>query len=413
VVGPDALYHAYVFLRDGLNARGDHDLAGAVERVLARPHESLRIDEPRRIPLGRADRGDPEILAAISSEPELLRRIEPGAALELHPLARRLGGRMPELVRTRPLRHSTDNPENRFVAAALEIMSDIARQFERFARAAARPSSEVNTREAHTIAARLDRWRRHPVLEPLAGRGDVPIRSTVLRGRAGYRELLRFYIDLMSRTVLAEPHDLRNLLELRDAAEIYEYWCYFRVVDAVAAALETSARLSRFAAQALGTRVPYGYRAQASGVEIVYNLTFSRPPGGTAQPGHHSYSVRLRPDIAIITPHGLHLFDAKLKVDFAGAVNSDDADPPAGTSDTFKREDLYKMHAYRDALGAQSVWVLYPGSSLAPHEYRVAWQTGASRVSGFSGVGAIALRPDAEHDGGLLELVRGIIEAGP
>ena len=263
------------------------------------------------------------------------------------------------------------------------------------------------------MAARLDRWRRHPVLDPLAGRAAVPIHSTVLRGRAGYRELLRFYIDLMSRTALTEPHDLRSLLELRDAAEIYEYWCYFRVVGAVAAALGTSPKLNRFAAQAMGTRVPYGYRAQAGGVEVLYNLTFSRPARGAAQVGHHSYSVRLRPDITVITPDGgLHLFDAKLKVDFTGAVNAEDADPPAGPIETFKREDLYKMHAYRDALGADSVWVLYPGSRSAPDGFRVPWETGGPALSGFRGVGAIALRPGAGHDGGLLELVRAILGAG-
>ena len=56
------------------------------------------------------------------------------------------------------------------------------------------------------------------------------------------------------------------------------------------------------------------------------------------------------PDITLVAPDGsLHLFDAKLKVDFTTAADADDTDARADSADTFKREDLYKMHAYRDA----------------------------------------------------------------
>jgi predicted component of viral defense system (DUF524 family) len=102
------------------------------------------------------------------------------------------------------------------------------------------------------------------------------------------------------------------------------------------------------------------------------------------------------------------VFDAKLKVDFALAANADDEDDP-GRADTFKREDLYKMHAYRDALGAQSVWVLYPGTGSAPDEYRIPWLLDFSEDIGFRGVGAIALRPHAHHDGGLRERIRALL----
>jgi predicted component of viral defense system (DUF524 family) len=406
---PDALYHAYVFLRDAMETRGRHDLPGAVERILARPHESLRAQEPRLTPLARANRIDAATVAAIVSEPEFLSPILAGSALESHPLARHLGGRMPEMIRTAPLEHTTDNRENRFVVAALEVASDIARQFERLALGSARPSSWVNAREAATIASRLDRWRRRPVLERLDAQRSVPVQSTVLRGRAGYRELLRFYSQLLSRTGMTVPTDMQNLLELRDAAEIYEYWCYFQVVEAAAEVSGAVPVLSRFAARPLGTRVPYGYEAAVGDAKVLYNMTYSRPAHGQAEIGRDSYSVRLRPDITLRTSSGgLHLFDAKLKVDFALAANADDEDDP-GRADTFKREDLYKMHAYRDALGAQSVWVLYPGTGSAPDEYRIPWLLDFSEDIGFRGVGAIALRPHAHHDGGLRERIRALL----
>ena len=145
------------------------------------------------------------------------------------------------------------------------------------------------------------------------------------------------------------------------------------MVEAVAEIVGASPVLSRLAAKPLGTRVPYGYEATVGDVKVLYNVTYSRPAHGQPELGHNSYSVRLRPDITIRTSSGgLHLFDAKLKVDFASAANADDEDDP-GRLDTFKREDLYKMHAYRDALGAQSVWVLYPGTGSQPDEYRMRW----------------------------------------
>src|SRR5205085_2625672 len=113
----------------------------------------------------------------------------------------------------------------------------------------------------------------------------------------------------ISRTGLAGPNDLQSLLELRDAAEIYEYWCYFKVVDAVAEIVGAPPLLSRFAARPLGTRVPYGYMATVGEANVLYNVTYSRPAHRQAEIGHDSYSVRLRPDITLRTSNGgLHLF---------------------------------------------------------------------------------------------------------
>jgi len=410
-MGPDALYHAYAFLRDGMQARGRHDLPGAVERILARPHESLGTEEAKLVPLGHASQIDAATLGAIQSEPELLSSLASGSPLATHPLARQLNGRMPEFIRMRPLRHTTDNRENQFVVTALEAMTDITRRFERFARVSGRPSSAVNAQDAGAIASALERWRRHTALAALRAAPAMPLQSTVLRGRAGYRELLSYYTELLARTRLAEPHEMRTLLELRDAAEIYEYWCYFRVVAAVADVLHSRAKVDRFAVKPLGTRLPYGYRATSRGTQVLYNMSYSRPRWGSSQIGQNSYSVRLRPDITVRGPDGrLHLFDAKLKVDFGHAVDADDNDDTEGRPDTFKREDLYKMHAYRDALGADSVWVLYPGSQATPSQYGVPWGDGGLSGRGtFQGVGAIALRPGGEHDGGLKERVAEIV----
>ena len=107
------------------------------------------------------------------------------------------------------------------------------------------------------------------------------------------------------------------------------------------------------------------------GVRLVYNQRFSRSRSGQ----RHSYSVPLIPGIALSIPDGpnagLHLFDAKFRVqaltDVGLAADDKDADDEkaAERAGSFKRADIYKMHAYRDAIpDARSVWILYPGGKF-------------------------------------------------
>ena len=88
--------------------------------------------------------------------------------------------------------------------------------------------------------------------------------------------------------------------------------------------------------------------------------------------------------------------------DFAGS-DKDGGDDKAGErAGTFKRGDIYKMHAYRDAIpDARSVWILYPGG-----EFRFFGVPGGGGQSGnqavssperlpaeLQGVGAIPVAP--------------------
>lgn len=406
-LAPDALYHAFAVLRDAMRARGPHDLRGAVERILARPYESLRADEPRLVPLAQVSNVDAHTLSSIQSAPELLATVTAGS-LRSSRLAKSLDGRMPGMVRVAPLAHDNDTAENRFVVAALEAMADLVRRFERFSRASGQSSSAINAQEAAEIGDQLQRWRRHNVIERLPPGRSFPFQSTVLRGRPGYRELLSIYLDLLARTHMALPHDLRPLLELRDAALIYEYWCFFRVVAAASETLGSAPSISRFSVTELGSKVPYGYRAQWPGLEIVYNETFSPDAAGAGKRGKNSYSVRLRPDITVRTAGGhLHVLDAKLKLNLSEAFQDADEEHDETRADTFKRADLYKMHAYRDALGADSVWILYPGSGERTESYAFPWSEPG--ISVFQGVGAVPLRPDSQGDGGLGALIRDLL----
>ncbi|MCY4400891.1 MAG: nuclease domain-containing protein [Gemmatimonadetes bacterium] len=151
------------------------------------------------------------------------------------------------------------------------------------------------------------------------------------------------------------------------------------------------------------------------GVRLVYNRRFSRPQGRH----WHSYSVPLIPDIALRVPSGpnagLHLFDAKFRVkaltDVGLAAGDKDADDEKARerAGSFKRADIYKMHAYRDAIpDARSVWILYPGGEFrffgVPGNGGLAGGRVVSSAEGLpeevDGVGAIPVAPVVGGEGG-------------
>lgn len=86
-----------------------------------------------------------------------------------------------------------------------------------------------------------------------------------------------------------------------------------------------------------------------------------RPHSTGKDPSFRPTSVVLRPDVTLRIPdgpaRGVHLFDAKFRLQALPADDADDIDA------TFKRTDLYKMHTYRDAIpSARSAWIIYPGT---------------------------------------------------
>jgi len=100
----------------------------------------------------------------------------------------------------------------------------------------------------------------------------------------------------------------------------------------------------------------------------------------------------LRPDIVLELEregrHELHVFDAKLRVDGGPALEDENADRDPLT---FKKDDVAKMHAYRDALPhVRSARVLYPGEVVRELQ---SLEPGATEIDV---VGAVPLVPGKE-----------------
>jgi uncharacterized protein len=249
---------------------------------------------------------------------------------------------------------------------------------------------------------------RDPFWEGIGSMGHVPVASTVLQRRRGYRDVFAHFsrLRLAARVPLGDRL-VQRLLETKDIAELYELWCYFAIVAEVGRLLGHPIAADRPRADDLAMSVHRAFVVTwADGTRVSYNVTFSR----SRSAGRRSYSVPLRPDIVLEVPRGpsprLHLFDAKFKLDRVDSVLSTDADDAEEVEErrgTFKRGDLYKMHTYRDAIpNARSVWIVYPGDEV--RFFSVAGETAVnvrSLPNELDGVGAIPLTPD---DSGTTEL---------
>lgn len=386
----DVLYQAYAFIRHGLQARGPHDLRSAVERVLLDPHRRL-IPQSADVPLERADRVDATTIIDLFRRPGGLTPVDPASPLASSPVAIALGQKAPSIVRSIRMIETTQTRENEFISGVLDTVRAVIDRYRKAVRSSYPDRAERLLGEPDSFMALVDSWRRHPTFQGLTPSGNYSLSSTVLRRRLGYRQVTRFFLDLLARTRLLAANDAERLLHARDAAVIYEYWCYFEVVAAVSDVLGRQPAPARFAYGTFGANVPWAYAADFGGIRVWFNRQYRAP---------RSYSVPLRPDVSVELSDGrLHLFDAKLKrdaikVDAATESQIEEEEQRA----TYRRGDLYKMHTYRDALDAQSVWVLFPGRDVQRAEYEAPQEAADAKPRGPRGVGALPLLPGSAAD---------------
>ena len=361
----DILLHAFIYARHILLGAG-RNLPRALELVVRDPHRRFS-PERARVDLVVARRVDARTIARVAMGADGVVRATGHAAPSA--LAHALRGHLPAYVDVPRVENSFDTVENRFVLEFLGQLRGIIDRVERLARSKAKPGSfwtrAVNDCEA--MRKVLGPFERHDIWNDVGRMGHVPIGSSVLQRRRGYKDVLRHHLAL--RAAARIPFDrasVEKLLGLKDVATLYELWCYFAVVDAVG---EVVGRRPDYADE---WRVKdeldlgYGFRvAWNDGPTVYYNLSFTPKKSWP----HRSASLRLRPDIVVdIGCDGqreLHAFDAKLRIDGVppSAESDDSEDDEAETNPlSFKNDDIAKMHAYRDALPhVRSARVLYPG----------------------------------------------------
>lgn len=417
---PDVLYHLFVYLRYVLSDAPPPEgrLLPALRLILREPHR--RFAQTRRVvPAALARDLDPAGFVALMSGAGGFVSAGSGAASRL-PLARALRGHLPERVDESHAAITRDTPENRFVKAFLDQATGIVARMRR-ALAAERGAFRD---DLLGDCARLDTALRpiadHALWAEVGRMVHLPAASPVLQRRRGYREVYGHFgrLRLATRLPLTDTA-LRDLLAAKDIAHLYELWCFYTLVATITGILGAPVAAERPRADDFQVGISWDLAVTwAGGARLLYNPRFSR----SRPTARRSYSVPLRPDIALVVPNGpnagLHLFDAKFRLDRLATTFADTEDAAEDESEraeerrgTFKRADLYKMHTYRDAIhGARSVWILYPGTEFrhftADPQAIVTQTITMLGAAAIEGVGAIPLAPDEANPSALLGVVR-------
>jgi predicted component of viral defense system (DUF524 family) len=360
------------------------EIETAVENIINRPHRQLiSVAEVRRI--WEVDAVTPDLIyELITTGPEIQRTNVDW------PLAKQLGGWLPNNIQAQISDETFDTPVNRFTVYILGEIDDALSRIR-------------NTRWLQEVAGgltwlqqSLSQLRSSSFLANVVPASSYPPNSQVFAKQTGYRELMECWLELTVGR-MGVFGDISEAIDARDIASLYELWVFFVLADKLAAGNQCSPSFTQIINPEQG--VKFGAEATlGGGWKLEFNNTFSRH-----QNRLRSYSVQLRPDY-LLTRYGKPevVFDAKFSFQQHGEgenvftlADSDNHEAVAN------RQDLYKMHTYRDALNLRAAVVLYPGDhdEFYPKVGSVLeGPPGTIAVESFlsdniSGVGAVAIRP--------------------
>lgn len=332
---------------------------------------------------------------------------------------------LPERVQVAIKEETVDTPENRFIKFALENFLRLCSDFSHLEQ-----GSRIKT-EATLLEERLERHLSHAVFSEISVLSTVPLNNPVLQRKEGYREIYRTWIlfDLAAKLTWKGGDDVYDGNK-RDVAVLYEYWLFFKLIEIVTDVFNLKSpdpeALLEETSDGFGLKLKQGEYLPIKGVseigsrklyvQLSYNRTYK---GDQEYPKAGSWSRNLRPDYTLtIWPHGIdedqaekeelivHIhFDAKYKVEKFREIFSDevqlDEEKEEQRNGTYKRVDLLKMHAYKDAIRRTAgAYVLYPG------EDKPKPKKGFHEI--VPGLGAFAIRPSRIDNG--LEDLKGFLK---
>jgi predicted component of viral defense system (DUF524 family) len=409
------------------------NLPAAVDEILRRIHTRL------------VDRTMIEAIAS-AEEPRLdalVDELDSSALKSGGPLARLFRGYTPSEITVGETYETVDTPENRFVKYFLEECFVLA---QRLAQRLGDSGKHAASREAQEWLGRLNEMLAHSRWAEVGPFGQFPSNSQVLQRRRGYRDVVKY--DLSLRLSLELPwkrgRDFADGLlgDVRPVNEIYEYWCFFvlrRTLKEICAAelpgngsfiSVTRDGLQVGLQKGKRSRISFAYKnvgPRALRVCLFYNRRFRRPNRALLS-WEGSYTAFFDPDYSLLVTviegdrtrrHWLH-FDAKYRLEVSELEAIFGPEDPGNTEATteedeteydreitrmHKREDLFKMHTYRDGiLSSRGAYILFPGDGAS---MRLAGRRqnlfvrhpsafGGAPAHHFPSVGAFDLCPDRD-----------------
>jgi len=305
---------------------------------------------------------------------------------------------------------SYDNAENRFIKYFISLcLVTIDRFQEKFIR----QKDFINKyllEENNKYSGELKNILNNSFLKSVGEMQNIPMYSTVLTRRDGYRQLFKMYLGLKSIPVgVLDRVDLEEIIENKSLDVLYENYCYFIMAQILSEIYKEQLYRKKYKVNKTQFSKTLGKKTNANyflfnnnsiypTVKLNYNKNYDESI---------SYSKAYDPDISleILNTDGeiiaIYLFDAKFKANISTIIVSNEEDVEQHEKRSFKYDDISKMHTYKDAIRlARGAFVLYPGT-----ESKVYYEDKAGPNTEHQGVGAFGLRPGRAKDASEIKTV--------
>lgn len=395
------LYQRFAFLKSLISGE---EFQAAISEIVRRPHVNWVDYHEPTIP----NRG----IKATSAVARQLMKAGPRVAWESGVLST-----LPQVVDNHRTVVTVDTVPNRFVKFALEQWRDVvAKIFGLLASRSSNPAVERGLLEVQETLDQLDSILAEGLFRELEVIDSFPADNQVLHKREGYRDVFTAYIQFDVAAKLSwEGGNEVYAAGKRDVATLYEYWVFLKLAELVSELCDTPFDFTEFLEvreNSLNVTLTQGRQqvligsTKRHGRELEVELWFNRN-FGKRRNQEGSWSANMRPDYSLkispaegekaaFEPVFLH-FDAKYRInhlkelfdleDGAEIEETEVVNRQVYASDP-KRDDLLKMHAYKDAIKRSAgAYVIYPGSEKK--EYRQYHEL-------LPGLGAFALKPTEE-----------------
>ena len=323
---------------------------------------------------------------------------------------------IPRTIEVEYKKDTIDNQENQFIKFVLRSLSTFCWDLKEMKNASNRLKAEAEA-AIELLNIHLENQFFRQVSMPT----HMNMNSPVLQRKEGYREILQSWLlfDLAAKLNWNGGDNVYSAGK-KNVATLYEYWLFFKLLELISQFFDIQAKdkqqLVNFDSDRINlnliqgkTRMVYGQQETLSrkiNVAFYYNRTFSKVADDN-DPIHKagSWTMAMRPDYTLSLWPGeiseaeaekqdliTHIhFDAKYRLNKITLedTNNEEEDLLAEKEEQecgiYKRADLLKMHAYKDAIRRTSgAYILYPG-------------TMNKSIKGFHevvpGLGAFSIRP--------------------
>ena len=340
---------------------------------------------------------------------------------------------LPSTLTVASKKDTLDTIENRFVKYALSSFLGFCTTIQSYGN-----SSSQLKKEAGHVTDLLTHYLSMSVFRDVELPSSLTLNSPALQRKAGYREILQAWLmfDLAAKLKWKGGDNVYQAGK-RNGAALYEYWLFFKLMEIVGEVFNLEPtdkkKLVEKTENGINLKLAQGRRLMVGGkhdegsrtlnISLYYNKTFERKEDIQAS---GSWTAQMRPDYTLSIWPGegiteeeaerddliVHIhFDAKYRVNKflvqpdKTEANSDELleEKREQEKGIYKRADLLKMHAYKDAIRRTSgAYVLYPGTERKD-TYR-----GFHEI--IPGLGAFCMRPDPDkYESDAEELKRFII----